>query len=121
MVAKRAAQLDAEDETGSNPSVWREIYSMMQCPGLPCDLGPHCWRDPYGKKYYRLRTTHLKALTEYVKQGHVIRSHEGIPEKIREQLFVEDRQRLDRQPKSTNGSPSPYLPITITNVLPQSY
>lgn len=101
--------------------IWREIYTMMRCPGAPCGLGPHCWRDPYGKKHYKLRTPHLKALIEYVKQGNVIKSHEDVPAHIQEQLLAEERQRLDRQPKSTSSTPTPYPPITITNVMPQSY
>ena len=121
MLAERAAQLEAEDDTDGNSSIWREIYTMMRCPGAPCDLGPHCWRDPYGKKHYKLRTPHLKALIEYVKQGNVIKSHEDVPAHIQEQLFAEERQRLDRQPKSTSSIPTPYPPITITNVMPQSY
>jgi hypothetical protein len=47
MLAERAAQLDAEEASGT-PSTWREIYALMRCPGAPCDLEPHCWRDPDG-------------------------------------------------------------------------
>jgi hypothetical protein len=52
MLADRAAQLDAEQDSTGNPSIWQEVYSLMRCPGPPCDLGPHCWRDPFGKKHY---------------------------------------------------------------------
>lgn len=76
----------------------------------------------YGKKHYRLRTHHLKALIDFVEQGHVLRSHEDVPEDIRPQLFVEERQRLERQPKLASNTSTPnYPPITITNELPQSY
>jgi hypothetical protein len=96
MLADRAAQLDAEQETTGNPSIWREVYALMRCPGPPCDLGPHCWCDPFGKKHYKLGTHHLKALINLVEHGHVLKSHDDVPEDIREQLFAEERQRLER-------------------------
>ena len=41
MLAERAAQLDAK-ESSRQPSIWREVYDLMRCPGPPCDLKPHC-------------------------------------------------------------------------------
>jgi hypothetical protein len=119
MLADRAAQLDAEQDTSGHPSIWREVYALMQCPGSPCDLGPHCWRDPTGKKHYKLRTHHLKALIDYVEQGHRLVSQEDVPEYVREQLMAEEQQRLERQPRATACS-TPYPPINITNVLPHA-
>lgn len=121
MLADRAAQLDAEQEATGNPSIWREVYALMQCPGPPCNLGPHCWRDPFGKKHYKPRSHHLKALINYVEQGHTLRSHDDVPEDFREQLFAEEHQRLERQPKATSTSTPSFPPINITNVLPQSH
>ncbi|PSN58574.1 hypothetical protein BS50DRAFT_566671 [Corynespora cassiicola Philippines] len=118
MLAERAAQLDAEQETSGNPSIWREVYALMRCPGPPCNLGPHCWRDPFGKKHYKLRTHHLKALVELVQEGHVLKSHDDVPGGIREQLFAEEHQRLDRQPRPASVSTPSLPPINITNVLP---
>jgi hypothetical protein len=120
MLADRAAQLDAEQNTAGNTFIWQEVYSLMRCPGSPCDLGPHCWRDPLGKKHYRLATHHLKALINFVEQGNILRTYDDIPEAIREQLYTEERQRLERQPKSNNMS-TPFPPINITSVLPQSH
>jgi hypothetical protein len=34
MLAERAAQLDAEDVSGQ-PSIWRDVYALMRCPGPP--------------------------------------------------------------------------------------
>ena len=121
MLADRATQLDAEQEITGNPSVWREIYALMRCPGPPCNLGPHCWRDPFGKRHYKLRTHHLKALINFVEEGHTLKSHDDVPEDIREQLFAAENQRLDRQPQLTNMSTPNFPPINITNVLPQSH
>jgi hypothetical protein len=53
MFTERAAQLDAEQDAAGQPSVWREVYSLMRCPGPPCHLGPYCWCDPVGKKHYK--------------------------------------------------------------------
>jgi hypothetical protein len=33
MLSERAAQLDAEEESSGQPSIWREVYALMQCPG----------------------------------------------------------------------------------------
>lgn len=120
MLADRDGQLDAEQEATGIASTWQEVYALMRCPGPPCDLGPHCWRDSFGKKHYKLRTEHLKALITFVEQGNILKSHNDVPQDIRDQLYVEERQRLERQPKSNNVS-TPFPPINITNVLPQSY
>jgi hypothetical protein len=121
MLADRTAQLDAEEESSGQSSTWREVYALMQCPGSPCDLGPHCWRDPFRKKHYKLRTHHLKALIEFVEQGNTLRSHDDVPEHVREQLFAEEWQRLERQPNLPVSAPTPFPPINITNVLPASH
>lgn len=51
-----ATQPDAEQNGSCQPSAWKEVYAVMQCPGPPCNKGPYCWRDPIGKKHYKLRT-----------------------------------------------------------------
>jgi hypothetical protein len=56
MLAERASQLEAEQEANGSPSLWQEVYALLRCPGPPCNLGPHCWRDPFGKKHCKLRT-----------------------------------------------------------------
>jgi hypothetical protein len=121
MLADRASQLDAEQETSASASVWRDVYALMRCPGPPCNRGPHCWRDPLGKKHYKLQTHHLKALIQLVEEGHVLHTHDDVPEDIREQLYAEEDQRRDRQAAGRSGgsmSRASLPPITITNVLP---
>jgi hypothetical protein len=120
MLSDRAAQLDAEENSSGHPSVWRDVYALMQCPGPPCDLGPHCWRDPFGKKHYKLRSHHLRALVERVERGESLQSHDDVPIEIREQLVAEEQQRLARQSNQTASAPTPFPPINITNVLPPS-
>jgi hypothetical protein len=119
MLADRASQLDAEQETSASASVWREVYALMRCPGPPCNRGPHCWRDHFGKKHYKLQTHHLKALIQLVEEGHVLNTHNDVPEDIREQLYAEEDQRHDRQAAGGSMSRANLPPITITNVLPQ--
>jgi hypothetical protein len=75
-----------QSEARAEQSVESERRGNMQCPGPPCDLGPHCWRDPLGKKHFKLRTHHLRALVDFVGQGNALQSHDDVPEHIREQL-----------------------------------
>lgn len=118
MLADRASQLDAEQETGAGSSVWRDVYALMRCPGPPCDLGPYCWREPFGKKHYKLRTHHLKTLIELVQQGHVLNSHDDVPEDVRDQLYAEEHQRHGRRSTTNSATTPSFPPITITNVMP---
>jgi len=118
MLAERDSQVDAEEGTSSLPSVWQDVYNLMRCPGPPCSLGPHCWRDPHGKKHYKLRTHQLKALIRHVAQGGQLRSHDDVPEDVRQQLYAEEQQQLERQRRATHSAPAGHAPIHITNVLP---
>ncbi|KAJ5547520.1 hypothetical protein N7513_004754 [Penicillium frequentans] len=57
------------------------------------------------------------ALVGYVEEGGLLKTHDDVPESIREKLYIQEQQRLERQKggtQSTNG----YPPINITNVLP---
>jgi hypothetical protein len=108
-------------DSDGHPSIWRQVYALMQCPGPPCDLGPHCWISPIGKKYYKLRTHHLRALIGFVEQGNSLQSHDDVPDHTREQLVAEEQQRLARQPNAPANAPTPLPPINITNMLPSSH
>lgn len=118
MLADRASQLDAEQQSSGQPSAWVGVYALMRCPGSPCDLGPYCWRDPFGKQHYKLGAHHLRALVRLVEQGHRLESHEDVPNDICDQLYAENQQRLERRSRAS-GAPTPGLPpITINNVMP---
>lgn len=121
MLSDRDSQLDAEEESNCQPSTWNFVYGQMRCPGPPCDLGLHCWIDPIGKKHYKLKTHHLRALVEHVDDGKPLRNHDDVPEKIREQLVAEEQQQLQRRPKTMANIPTSFPPINITNVLPSSH
>jgi hypothetical protein len=101
MLADRTSHMEDEQETSGSPSIWQEVYALMRCPGPPCNLGPHCWRDPFGKRHYKLRTHHLKALVGLAQQGHTLKSHDDVPEDIREQLYAEEHQRREQQTAAT--------------------
>jgi hypothetical protein len=118
MLSERADFLDTDDESPEQPSVWRDIYNLMRCPGPPYHLGPHCWRDPVGKKHYKLKTHHFRRLIRYAEQGHPIRTHDDVPEDIRDELYAEEHQRLEKRQAASTKSPPSMAPINITNVLP---
>ena len=60
-------------------------------------------QDPNGKKHYKLRSNHMMALTKYVQQGGVIETDDNIPDSLREQLYAEENQRLERRKKSLDN------------------
>ena len=119
MLAERAAQLDAEEASGG-PSTWRDVYALMRCPGAPCDLGPHCWRDPDGKKHYPLEAHHMRSLIKHVDEGNPLGSPSDVPQAVRQQLHAEQQERFQRQHKTSTGNAGTLPPITINNVLPGS-
>ena len=121
MLSDRAAQLDAEEDSNDHSSIWRDIYTLFRCPSPPCDLGPHCWISPVGKKHYKLRTHHLRALIDFIEQGNPLQSHNNVPNYIVKQLVAEEQQRLTRPSNAPANAPTPLPPINITNVLPSSH
>jgi hypothetical protein len=117
MLTERATQLDVEEASSGQPTIRRDVYSLMRCPVPSCNLGPHCWRDPVGKKHYKLRTHHLRSLIQHVEQGNVLQTHDDMPEEVRQQLYAE-QQWLERHQKPAGTSAASCPPINITNVLP---
>lgn len=102
MLQERDRQIYAEEAASGEPPAWKEVYALMRCPGS-CELGPHCWQDPYGKKHYKLYRDQLESLVEYVQSGVVLQSHEDVPSMIREQIYRAERQRLDIPRANTVG------------------
>jgi len=121
MLASRAAQLDAEQETTWNPSVWREMYALMRCPGPPCNHCPYCWRHLFDKTHYKLRTHHLKALISFVEEGN-IQFSEPMMTSLTTSVRNYSRKNVSGLRDCPN-QPAPhqaFCPLNITNVLPQS-
>ena len=101
-------------------AIWRHVYDLMKCDSPACHLGPYCWLDPVGKKHYRLRTQTLKRLVIYAEKGGVLETHKDVPDEIRDELYMEEQQRLEKDKRKTGNIPgggTPYPPINI-NVLP---
>lgn len=74
----------------------------------------------WGKKHYQLKTHHLRRLVTYVEKGGVLDGHKDVPETVREELFMEEQQRLEKSHRKGGhiiGNGVPYPPINI-NVLP---
>jgi hypothetical protein len=82
VLTEGAIQVDVEQESSGQPSLWGDVYRLMRCPGPPCYLGPHCWIDPVGKKHYKLKTHYMKSLIRHVEQGYRLQSHDDMPEEI---------------------------------------
>ncbi|CAG8271863.1 unnamed protein product [Penicillium salamii] len=119
MLLDRHLDISAEEEANGQPAAWAHVYSLMRCSGRPCEMGPHCWRDPVSEKHYKLTAQNLRGLVNFVEQGGVLDSHYDVPETIRECLYTQEQQRVERQKGSkhyTTGTT--YPPINITNVLP---
>lgn len=115
MLNERDAQLYIEEYVSGQQSIWRAVYSLMRCPSPSCHLGPHCWQDPHGRKYYQLRTHHLKRLIAYIKEGGVLECQNDVPNTIREERYMEEQQRLESPQSKSNKSADSgsCLPINI--------
>lgn len=118
MLTERAMQLDAEEDATGHSSIWRDVYNLMRCPRPPCNLRPYYWRDSVGKKHYKLKTHHLNSLIKHVEQGGTLQTQDDVPDDIREQLYAEEQQDVERKRKRRASSLANCPPINITNVLP---
>lgn len=116
MLTERDARIDAEYDSGKH-SVWRDVYRIMRCPGPPCHHeGQYCWQDPVGKKHYKIRTHHLKILVKFVQGGGILETHDDVPEDVRQQLYAEEEQRLEKHEKGLNNSTTGINPPIINNI-----
>lgn len=121
MQDERDAQLDAEGNASGKDPIWRSVYNLMRCELSTCQHGPHCWVDPMGKKHYPLKAHHIRRLITHVEKGGVLEGHKDVPEAVREELYREEQQRMDRDKRkggSGLGPGGPYPPINILNVVP---
>ena len=62
----------------------------------------------------------MKSLIRHVQEGGQLESHADVPEIVRQQLYVEQQERLQRKRKASNGDSNGHPPVTINNVLPAS-
>ena len=116
-LAERAIDIGEEETASAEPAVWRKIYDFFRCTGSPCGLGPHCWVDTVGKKHYKLKTHYLRALIEHVRLGNTVESHDDVPPDVRDLLYAEEEQSMQRKRKRRSSS-TDARPVNITNVMP---
>ena len=53
-----------------------------------------------------------------MEQGNELQIHDDVPEDIRQQLYAEEQQWLERRQRTTSTSTANFPPINITNVPP---
>ena len=73
-------------------------------------------RSGYGTKHIKLRTHHMRKLIEHVQAGGRLETHDDVPSEIRDLLYREEQQDVERLKKHRASAACP--PISITNVLP---
>jgi hypothetical protein len=117
MLEQLDEQVDAEEDSLGHPSTWRSVYNLMRCPGPPCPSEGYYWQNLIRKKHYKLNTHQLESLVRHVQKRLPLETHDDVPDNIRQQLYAEEQQRLDRKHKVTTTSSSGIPPITINNVL----
>jgi len=94
---RQALQRDAEVHANGQAAHCRAVYSILRCPGRLCQNSQGwCWRDPHGRKHYKLLTVHLRQLVEHAKEGNKLDSHHDVPDHILQQLYAEADQRIER-------------------------
>lgn len=96
----------------------------MKCDSTACHLGPYCWLDPVGKKHYRLRTHTLRQLVTYAEKGGVLETHKDVPDEIREEIYMEEQQRVEKGRRRGGNAlegGTPYPPININVLSSQSH
>jgi hypothetical protein len=74
-----------------------------------------------GKKHYPIKAHHIKRLITHVEEGGILESHKDVPEAVRDELYREEQQRLEKDKRKGGqaiGTGVPYPPINILNVLP---
>ncbi|KAI1012467.1 hypothetical protein LB504_013142 [Fusarium proliferatum] len=109
LIARDQLLADQEELTGSRP-VWKDVYELLHCTGVPCVNSQfYCWRDPESKKHYKLDTNILSMLVDFAEEGNLLRTHDDVPENIRQVIYKNEeesseRRRLKRK-RSDSSSP----------------
>ncbi|KAI9147313.1 hypothetical protein HJFPF1_12332 [Paramyrothecium foliicola] len=104
-----------EEESGTRP-VWKEVYALFHCTGVPCTNNQfYCWRDPESKKHYKLDTNILDKLVDHAEEGKVLRTHNDVPEDIRQLIYKHAEETGERKDLKRKRSGSlPPINISIT-------
>ncbi|KAJ5111691.1 hypothetical protein NUU61_001321 [Penicillium alfredii] len=70
-----------------------------------------------GKRHYQLKPHHLRRLVTHIEKGGILDGHADVPEAVREHIYIEEQQKLEKKSRQGVGNIMPYPPINI-NVLP---
>ena len=104
----QALQQNAEEHAAGEAAPWRTVYSLLRCPGRPCQNNQgYCWRDPHGGKHYKLLTSHMKQLVAHMQKGNKFEGRNDVPDSVRQELYAEANQRIERY-RNTRHSLSTY-------------
>lgn len=120
MLCDRDAELHAEEDASGERPIWSSVYRLMRCDSSTCQHGPHCWVDPMGKRHYPLKSHNIKRPISHVEKGGILESHKDVPEAVRDELYREEEQKLEKSKRKGGQAVAtgvPYPPINI-NVLP---
>lgn len=115
MLAKRDAMITNKEES-RQPLSQRYVYKLMRYSVNSCrNFDKQCQQDPKGRKHYGLRKPHLMKLTAYIDAGGKLDSHNNVLEDIRQALYVEAQQKLEKASSKTNSQIAlgPPYPINI--------
>jgi hypothetical protein len=103
LAARDALLVDQEETSGRRP-VWKEVYELLRCNGSFCtNKGFYCWRDPGTEKHHKLETTVLEKLVEFAEEGNVLRTHDDLPEEIRQLLREQEELLSERKRRKRKG------------------
>ena len=105
MLRARDSEINAERESSGQHSLWPDVYRLMRCPGPPCALGPYCWRDPEGKKHYRLYPHHLRDIIKFAEDGNRLECQADVPESVQRELKAADRLKAEQKQAKTTATP----------------
>ncbi|KAF5642373.1 hypothetical protein F52700_3169 [Fusarium sp. NRRL 52700] len=97
--------------------VGEEETASAQPAGRLVDSGHIVGLTLFGKKHYELKTHHLRALIEYVRLGNTLESHDDVPPDVRDLVYAEEEQSIQRKRKQRLSS-TDARPVNITKIMP---
>ncbi|KAJ5977200.1 hypothetical protein N7501_000542 [Penicillium viridicatum] len=96
MLRERDARLHAEEDASGEKPIWNSVYRLMRCDSSTVSA----WSS--------------------LLEGGILESHKDVPEAVRDELYREEQQRLEKDKRKGGqaiGTGAPYPPINILNVL----
>lgn len=119
-IGRQLAELNKEEAAG-RMSHWREVYNLFRCTRPPCpNQGKYCWRDPnQGFKHFSLEPSVLQKLVEHAANGDTLRTHDDVPQYLRDLIHAKDEADSDRRKNKHKASSMDGMPqIHIHNIMP---